>query len=100
MDEIPLDLSRDSKSKKNKKSKNSKKDISYKSEIIYLNNNKENQIKNNFDNIQNSGFKSSLKTMKNPNINYSTNLSSNFNLLDSKCNIENIIQNTKTVTKK
>ena len=99
LDEIPLDLSRDSKSKKNKKSKNSKKDISYKSEIIYLNNNKENQIKNNFDNIQNSGFKSSLKTMKNPNINYSTNLSSNFNLLDSKSNIENIIQNNKTEIK-
>ena len=92
LDEIPLDLCKDNKSKKNKRSKNSKKDISLKSEIKYLeNNNKENQIKNNLETIQNSGFKSSLNTIKNPNINYSTNLSSNINLLSSKSNLENIL---------
>ena len=92
LNEIPLDLSKDNKSKKNKRSKNSKKDISLKSEIKYLeNNNKENQIKNNLDSIQNSGFKSSLNTIKNQNMNYSTNLSSNINLLSSKSNLENIL---------
>ena len=79
-------------SKKSKKSKNSKRDTSYKSEVVYLennNNNKENQIKNNFD-ILNSDKKIPTSSVKNPN--YSTNLSSNFNLLSSHSNIEQALQ--------
>ena len=105
LEEIPLDMNKDSKSKKDRKSKNSKnsknskkskKDIAYKSEIIYLeNNNKENQIKNDFDNIQNTDFKPPTNTMKNQNINYSTNLSSNINIQSSKSNNKNIESNEK-----
>ena len=80
------------KSKKGKRSKNSKRDISYKSEVVYLeNNNKENQIKNNFD-VDNSNNNFLTTPIKNPNINYSTNLSTNINLLSSNSNIEYLIQ--------
>ena len=80
------------KSKKGKRSKNSKRDISLKSEVVYLeNNNKENQIKNNFD-IENSNNNFIATPVKNPNINYSTNLSTNFNLLSNNSNIEHLIQ--------
>ena len=93
--EIRLEINRENKSKKNKKSKHQKRDISYKSEIIYSdNNNKENQIKNNFD-ILNTDIKPPSSSIKNPNINYSTNLSTNFNLLSSKSNLENIISQNK-----
>ena len=79
------------KSKKSKKPKNSKRDISYKSEIVYLeNNNKENQIKNDLDNKEKTNHIQTPNTTKNHNINYSTNLSSNLNLKSSNSNIEQL----------
>ena len=88
--DIVLDIN--NKSKKSKRSKNSKRDISYKSEVVYLeNNNKENQIKNDFA-IGNDNHNFLTSPIKNTNINYSTNLSTNFNLLSSNSNIDYLIQ--------
>ena len=87
-------------SKKNKKPKNFKRDKSLNSEIIYLDDkeeNKENLIKNNFDLIQNSNSKPLQNSINNLNNAYSTNISSNFNLLSSPSNIQEIINNQNNI---
>ena len=84
---------------KSKNSKKNKRDIAYKSEVKYLdNNNKENNFKNNFDTLETANFRLPSSSVKNPNINYSTNLSSNFNLLSSNSNIENLIPKKNETT--
>ena len=100
LQEISINIDKENKSKKNKKPKNFKRDKSLNSEIIYLDDkeeNKENLIKNNFDLIQNSNSKPLQNSINNLNNAYSTNISSNFNLLSSPSNIQEIINNQNNI---